>query len=652
MYLLIIFLPLFGTFLVGFGGRWLGYYGASILSTFLIFLSLVISILVFFEIALSDTIIVITLSPWIISDILTVSWSFLFDNLTSIMLIVITSISFLVHFYSVGYMAEDPHFPRFMSYLSIFTFFMLVLVTGDNLIQLFVGWEGVGIASYLLINFWFTRLAANQSALKALLTNRIGDFGLSLAIFFLFFLFKSVDYVTMFSTAPLFEKVEFSFFYIDIPIYNIIGFFLFLGAIGKSAQLGLHVWLPDAMEGPTPVSALIHAATMVTAGIFLIIRFSPLIEFSSFTLTLLIIFGSLTAFFAALTSTFQHDLKKIIAYSTCSQLGYMLFACGFSHYNVSLFHLTNHAFFKALLFLSAGAIIHSFSDEQDIRRMGAFVSFLPFTYSAILIGSLALVGFPFLTGFYSKDLILELSQTYRNSNINLSISILACWFGNLAVIFTAFYSFRLIYFTFFNSVNSTKYFFSKLHESSLFLLFPLFLLSLGSIFIGYILKDFFIGVGVNVWNLTTFIFSQNYNLIESEFLPLTLKWLPFFFTLFGSLTATVLNLINIRFKFSFLAFLINKKWFWDLIYNRFFIYPLLFFGFNITFKTLDRGFIELLGPYGISNFFTKFKLQLSLFQTGQLTHYIFFIIISCCLLINNIFTYKFFYFFLTLIFFI
>ena len=312
-----------------------------------------------------------------------------------------------------------------------------------------------------------------------------------------FAVFGSVDYLTIFSLAPLFETYKLNFFFYDLSYFSVFGFFLFLGAIGKSAQLGLHVWLPDAMEGPTPVSALIHAATMVTAGIFLIIRFSPIIEFSPFTLFLFIFSGSLTAFFAAFTGTFQNDLKKIIAYSTCSQLGYMMFACGLSHYNLSLFHLTNHAFFKALLFLAAGSVIHSVSDEQDLRRMGAFLPVLPLTFSVFIIGSLALAGFPFLAGFYSKDLILEICQVYRNGNI-FYLGTIACIFGNLAVFFTAFYSFRLLFFTFLNNVNSPRIVYENVSESSFFIYLPLIILAVGSIFIGYLGKDFFVGFGTPV----------------------------------------------------------------------------------------------------------------------------------------------------------
>lgn len=564
------------------------------------------------------------------------------------MLVVVNSISSLVHLYSIGYLDEDPHTPRFMSYLSIFTFFMLILVTADNLVQMFVGWEGVGIASYLLINFWFSRLAANQAALKALITNRIGDFGLSLAIFLSFLIFGSVDYLTLFSLAPLFENTNLFVLNTNISFFSLFGFFLVLGAVGKSAQLGLHVWLPDAMEGPTPVSALIHAATMVTAGVFLIIRFSPLIEFSSFTLTLLTLFGSLTAFFASFTGIFQNDLKKIIAYSTCSQLGYMVFSCGLSHYNLSLFHLTNHAFFKALLFLAAGSVIHAISDEQDLRKMGAFLPILPLTYSSFFIGSLALTGFPFLTGFFSKDLILEICQVYRNSN-TFYLGTFACILGNLAVFFTSFYSFRLLFFTFLNSTNSSRVIYNNISESSIFIYFPLIILILGSIFVGYLGKDFFVGFGTPVWGNVIFSLSHHTYFIESEFISIFLKWIPFLFSFFGFLSALLINTKNSNFFFYKLAFFINKKWYWDSFYSRFLVFPILNFGLKVSFQTLDRGFIEINGPYGFSRIIPLWSNFINFFQNGQLTHYTFFFIIILLIILNlNFFNYCSFLFFFVL----
>nr|WQF69694.1 NADH dehydrogenase subunit 5 [Ceramothamnion sp.] len=652
MYFSIILFPLLSTLLCGFGGRWIGRYGASLLSSTFILINFIISTFIFFEVNICDSPVLLNVSSWLISELLHLNWSFLFDSLTCTMLVVINSISSLVHFYSIGYLEEDPHTPRFMAYLSVFTFFMLILVTADNLLQMFLGWEGVGIASYLLINFWFSRLYANQAALKALITNRVGDFGLSLVILSSFFVFNSLDYFTIFSVAPLFEFLDISVFNFKLSFYTFLGSFLILGAIGKSAQLGLHVWLPDAMEGPTPVSALIHAATMVTAGVFIIIRFSPLIEFSSVTLSSLILFGSLTAFFASFTGIFQSDLKKIIAYSTCSQLGYMIFACGLSHYNLSLFHLANHAFFKALLFLAAGSVIHAISDEQDIRRMGSFLTILPFTYTSFFIGSLALAGFPFLTGFFSKDLILEICQIYRNKNL-FYLGNLAVILGNLAVIFTAFYSFRLIFFTFLNSTNSTRITYSNIAESSLFITLPLLLLILGSIFIGYLTKDFFVGFGTPSWNSVLFSFPNHAFFIESEFIEPFFKWIPFFLSFLGFFLSFFLNTQNFTFFLYKLSFFINKKWYWDSFYARFLIFPLLKFGLQTSFKTLDRGFIELSGPYGLSQLVSRLSNFLIFFQSGQLTYYTFYFILALLftfyfLLFTNIY----FLFFFTLIFFI
>nr|AHX02534.1 NADH dehydrogenase subunit 5 [Schizymenia dubyi] len=662
MYLLILFLPLIGSLFTGFGGRSLGYYGASIFATFCVFGSMLLSIIAFFEIGFSGTICYLSLGTWIDSGALNICWSFLFDSLTVSMLIVVTAISTLIHLYSINYMEDDPHFPRFMAYLEIFTFFMLVLITADNLIQMFIGWEGVGLASYLLINFWFTRLAANQSAIKALVVNRVGDFGLSLSIFITFYLFQSVDYLTIFSLAPFMSEFYFLFMGISVHGLTLIGLCLFIGAIGKSAQLGLHTWLPDAMEGPTPVSALIHAATMVTAGVFLMIRFSPLLEFSPIILTILVIFGSLTAFFAAITGIFQNDLKRVIAYSTCSQLGYMIFACGISCYNVSMFHLFNHAFLK-LYFLSAGSVIHAVSDEQDMRRMGSLINFLPATYSMMLIGSLALAGFPFLTGFYSKDFILELTQTFLEPNSGKSFGAFACWLGNISVFFTAFYSFRLIYLTFVNNANLNRILFINIHESSFFMLFPLIILSLGSIFIGYITKDLFIGIGTDFWKNAIFNLPQNVYFIEAESLFLSAKWLPFNLSIFGIILASFINLgaskIYLYWKpLRLFLFLINKKWYWDNIFNKILVLPILQFGYIISFKNIDRGFIELLGPYGSTFLMPKWARVIGTLQSGQLTHYLFFILLSLCVLssfilikIFNFNTYLF-SFYLVLLFFI
>ena len=638
MYLLILLLPLVGSLTSGFLGRFLGRYGAAIISIICVFSSMICSFLAFYEVAFLKCSCYITLLDWITSGIFYISWGFLFDSLTCVMLLVVTIVSTLVHIYSTKYMELDPHNPRFMAYLQIFTFFMLVLITADNLVQMFLGWEGVGISSYLLINFWHTRYWANQSALKALIVNRVGDFSLSIGIFLVFYIFKSVNYLLIFPMVPLFLNHYIIFLNFKLHSLTLIAIFLFLGAVGKSAQLGLHTWLPDAMEGPTPVSALIHAATMVTAGVFLLVRFSPLLEFTPYILFLMSIFGSLTAFFASMIGVFQNDLKKIIAYSTCSQLGYMIFCCGLSNYTVAIFHLSNHAFFKALLFLCAGSIIHALSDEQDIRKMGSLINFLPITYSLMLIGSLALAGFPFLTGFYSKDFILELSQVARYSNTYMLYGSFACWLGNLSVFFTAFYSFRLIYLTFLNNFNGQRVLLNMVHESSFLMLLPLAILAVGSIFVGFLTKDFFVGAGTDFWSNSIFVLPKNLFFIEAEFLPIIVKWLPFSLSLFGIVLASYINILNINLftfvrvnKFlTFFSFLINKKWYIDILQNRLVVSVILNFGYLISFKTLDRGFIELVIPYGISRLVKNRSKVLILLQTGQITHYLFFMVLGLC----------------------
>jgi NADH-ubiquinone oxidoreductase chain 5 len=405
MYLLIVFLSLIGSFLAGLFGRYIGSWGAAIITTGCLFFSLLLSFFSFYEVALLGSPVYIKLSTWISCEAIHVDWGFMFDTLTVSMCVVVTFISFFVHLYSIEYMSHDPHLPRFMSYLSLFTFFMLILVTADNFVQMFVGWEGVGLASYLLINFWFLRIQANKAGIKAMILNRMGDFCLLIGMLLIFINFKALDYATVATILPYFKDTTINFLNNDLHLLSLIGIFLFLGAVGKSAQLGLHTWLPDAMEGPTPVSALIHAATMVTAGVFLLARSSFIYEYIPNVLNFITIIGALTAFVAATIGLVQNDMKRVIAYSTCSQLGYMVFACGLSNYSAGFFHLSNHAFFKALLFLSAGSVIHAVSDEQDMRKMGGLKNLIPLTYSMIVVGSLALIGFPFLTGFYSKDLI-------------------------------------------------------------------------------------------------------------------------------------------------------------------------------------------------------------------------------------------------------
>jgi len=656
MYLLIVILPFLGFIMAGAFGRFLGYRGAPLISLGCVSLSSILSFIAFYEVALCQSPCYIKLAPWISVEMFDAGWGFLFDSLTVVMLLVVTFVSSLVHLYSISYMGEDPHLPRFMSYLSLFTFFMLMLVTGDNFIQMFFGWEGVGLASYLLINFWFTRLQANKSAIKAMLMNRVGDFGLALGIFGIFSCFGSVDFLTVFACAHHFTNTTFIFCTVEFDILNTLCLLLFVGAVGKSAQLGLHTWLPDAMEGPTPVSALIHAATMVTAGVFLIARCSPLFEYAPTALIVITFVGAMTSFFAATTGVVQNDLKRVIAYSTCSQLGYMIFACGISQYSVGVFHLMNHAFFKALLFLSAGSVIHALADEQDMRKMGGLSQLLPFTYAMMVIGSLALIGFPFLTGFYSKDVILEVAYAKYTLSGNF-----AFWLGSFSALFTSYYSFRLLFLTFFSRNRSDELMVHKViqpihqisslsftngyirsigstHDAPILMAIPLILLGFGSIFVGYIAKDMMIGVGTNFWGNSLFILPDNALLIESEYIPQSIKFIPLIFGFLGGCIAYLINLSEFGSFFIYtiktsrigksLYLFLNKRWLFDKVYNDFIVSKGLSFGYSVTFKLLDKGIVEILGPYGIAYSFQKLSQQISKIQSGFVYHYAFSMLIG------------------------
>ena len=630
MYLLIVFFPLLG-FLSGIlAGRWLSL-GVGFFTTFCAFLSFLLSVTAcYINLCCAQTVIV-DLTPWLFSDSLFLDWSFCFDSLTCIMLVIVTCISTGVHLYSVEYMENDPHKPRFMSYLSLFTLFMLILVTANNFIQMFVGWEGVGLSSYLLINFWFTRIQANKSAIKAMLINRVGDFFLLLAIFSLFFIFNTLNYDIIFSLSPLLVGFELQIVGILLPIVDLICLFIFFGAVGKSAQLGLHTWLPDAMEGPTPVSALIHAATMVTAGVFLVSRCSYIFEFSSFILNLICFFGSCTAFFAATTGLFQNDMKKVIAYSTCSQLGYMMFACGLSSYDVGVFHLSNHAFFKALLFLSAGSVIHAAGDEQDMRKLGGLKNLLPFSYSMTLVGSLALIGFPFLSGFFSKDVILEISYSKYTIEGHFCY-ILGC----LAAFVTSFYSTRLLFLVFLSNPNGNKLLYLHAREASWKMGFPLFMLSLASVFIGFLTKDIFIGFGTNFWGSSLFVLPHNHLILDIEFINIFLKLLPLFVSLLGVACSYLLYtfyLSNFFLLKNFNMFKVvysffNKKWYVDRIYNEVMGQQLLHLCLHTCYKSLDRGMLEQFGPFGIVKKFKHVCSKLVTYQTGYVLDYVSYICVS------------------------
>ena len=626
MYLLIVFLPLIGTIISGLFGNKIGIEGAKQISISCILLTFLLSCFAFYEVGLSGSPCYIELFTWINSEMFSLSWGFMFDTLTVVMLVVVTSISTFVHIYSTEYMAADPHLQRFMSYLSFFTFFMIILVTGDNFLQMFLGWEGVGLCSYLLINFWYGRLQANKAALKAMIVNRIGDFGLALGIFTIFLVFNSLEYTTVFALAPNFYQSTITFLNFEMDTLTIICILLFVGAVGKSAQIGLHSWLPDAMEGPTPVSALIHAATMVTAGVFLVARCSPLFQYAPTASTVVTIMGAMTAFMAATTGLLQNDLKRVIAYSTCSQLGYMIFACGVSGYCIGIFHLANHAFFKALLFLSAGSVIHAMADEQDMRKMGGLLNLLPFTYGMMMIGSLALMGFPFLTGFYSKDVILEI--TYGSFLIEGHF---AHWLGCISAFFTAFYSLRLICLTFLKEPNASRKIMEGVHEAPFAMALPLFLLSIGSIFIGFITKYMMIGLGTDFWGNALFTLPQNTFLLEAEFIDTSIKLIPLVLSLSGAFLAFLLYNFGSNFLFEIktsnfglkLYTFLNRKWFFDKVYNEIIVQNLATFAYKHAYQNMDRGIIELFGPNGISTSIYKKSLNINKIKVGFLFHYIF-----------------------------
>jgi NADH-ubiquinone oxidoreductase chain 5 len=651
MFLTIIFSPLIGCLFAGFFGRLINPKGAAFISFLGVIVAYFFATFVFFEVGLSASPCYIQLSPWIDSQLFDGSWGFYFDSLTCSMAIVVTVISSLVHFYSIGYMSHDPHQPRFMSYLSLFTFFMLILISADNLLQLFFGWEGVGLCSYLLINFWFTRLQANKAAIKAMIINRIGDVGLALGLFSIFIAFKTTDYSVIFSLAPYYFDKTFLLVNFKLDLLNAIGLLLFVGATGKSAQIGLHTWLPDAMEGPTPVSALIHAATMVTAGIYLIIRCSPLYQYTQLALVIITIVGAITAFIAATIGVVQNDLKKVIAYSTCSQLGYMIFVCGLSNYSVSMFHLMNHAYFKALLFLSAGSVIHALNNEQDIRRMGGLLQSVPFTYVMILVGSLALMGFPFLTGFYSKDIILELAYAKYTS-----YGTFAHWLGVLSAGLTAFYSFRLVFYTFINNANGFKSSFQNACDASISMGLPLFFLSICSIFIGFLTKDLFIGLGSPFWNNSIFILPVNSNMLDAEFIPFFIKWVPVIVSVFSAslsillyhnFSTTIFNMSMILI-FQVVYSFVNRKWFLDRLQNEFFAKVILKFGYSTSYKTIDKGIIEILGPKSLVYLVTNISNQLSSLQSGFIHFYVFFMFVGVILFIFKTLFWPLFFFFLTI----
>ena len=520
MITLSVFLPLIGAIIAGLFGRVIGARGAQVVTCGALIVSAVFGTVIFAQAVGGQEPYTVELFTWMTSGSLDFSWSLRVDSLTAIMLFMVTVVSAVVHVYSVGYMAHDSHIPRFMAYLSLFTFSMLMLVTADNFVQLYFGWEGVGLCSYLLIGFWYTRPAANAAAIKAFVVNRVGDFGFALGILAIYLVFDSVDYATVFAAAPAMDGTKLDFLGMEVDTLSTVCLLLFIGAMGKSAQLGLHTWLPDAMEGPTPVSALIHAATMVTAGVFMVARCSPLFELSDTALTVVTIVGASTAFFAATVGLVQNDIKRVIAYSTCSQLGYMFFACGVSAYSAGIFHLLTHAFFKALLFLGAGSVIHAMSDEQDMRKMGGTWRMIPFTYALMWIGSLALAGIPPFAGFFSKDGILESAFAAGGG-----VGAYAYWLGAAAAMMTAFYSWRLLFMTFHGAPRADEKVMAHVHESPMVMLLPMTVLAAGAISAGYF------GVGLiavdgHYWGDAIVMTGGHTALADAHHIPFWAKYFP------------------------------------------------------------------------------------------------------------------------------
>jgi NADH-quinone oxidoreductase subunit L len=625
-----IFLPLVGSIL-GFLGKSLIKYFSEITTSLFVCISAVFSIILFWNGIENNAYGNFKIFEWISSGNFVANWSINIDPLSSVMLVVVTFVSALVHIYSIGYMSHDPHKPRFMSYLSLFTFSMLVLVVSDNFLQLFFGWEGVGLCSYLLIGFWYKKESANNAAIKAFIVNRIGDFGLAIGIFLIFFYFGTINFQEVFNITPQLIEKKLVFFGFETTLITLICLFLFIGAMGKSAQFLLHTWLPDAMEGPTPVSALIHAATMVTAGVFLVVRCSPLFEYSQTALNLVTIVGMITAIFAASVALVQNDIKKIIAYSTCSQLGYMFFAAGVGAYHVAMFHLFTHAFFKALLFLGSGSVIHAFKDEQDIRNMGGVRKKLPYTYVLMLIGTLALTGFPFLSGFYSKDAIIEFAYL-RNSNLgNYAVTI-----GIFTAFLTSIYSWRLFFKTFHGPYNNSKILINETHESPFIMLCPLLFLAIGAIFVGYFFKETFIGHHSNdFWQSSIFFLNEiKHNPIPLWFLILTpilvVISIPISYYYFISNTKILEAFKNTNSPLY--NFLLNK-WYIDELYEFLFVKPAKKTG-SFFWKQGDLGFIDRFGPDGISKLIKKLSDKASIFQTGFIYDYAFVMLIGLSILLT------------------
>ena len=635
MYASIVFLPLLGAIIAGILSLGHRDRAAELVTVSGLLLSLLLSIIAFAKVAIGGQPITIDIARWIVSGDFEAMWRLRFDTLTAVMLIVVTGVSSMVHIYSIGYMSHDNARARFMAYLSLFTFAMLMLVTADNLVQLFFGWEGVGVASYLLIGFWYKKDSAHTAAMKAFVVNRVGDFGFALGILAVYQIFGSVQFDDIFANAALMRDTEIGFLGQAMPALEVAGILLFIGAMGKSAQLGLHTWLPDAMEGPTPVSALIHAATMVTAGVFMVCRLSPMLEYAPLSLDIITVVGALTAIFAATVGFTQFDIKRVIAYSTCSQLGYMFFAAGVSAYPAAMFHLTTHAFFKALLFLGAGSVIHAMSDEQDLRNMGGIWRQVPVTYVMMWVGSLALAGFPFFAGFYSKDMILEAAFAAHTGVGNL-----AFWLGCAAAFLTAFYSWRLLIMAFHGKPRASAEVMSHVHESPLVMTVPLFVLAVGAVFSGWLGYELFVGHDMAIfWGDSIFILPEHHAMEHAHHVPGWVKLLPVVLATSGVLLAvlcyavwTDIPAITARIFSPVHQFFYNK-WYFDELYDMIFVRPAVRIG-SFLWQRGDRDTIDGFGPDGMSAMIMRVSSTAARLQSGFVFHYAFAMLIGVVVLVT------------------
>ena len=629
MYSAIVFLPLIGALIAGLFGRRIGDTGAQLVTCGAMVISALLSVVALYQVGFLHQPETVQVLRWIDSGAFEVDWVLRIDTLTAVMLVVVNGVSSLVHIYSIGYMAHDPHKPRFMAYLSLFTFAMLMLVTADNFLQIYFGWEGVGLASYLLIGFWYKRPSANAAAIKAFVVNRVGDFGFALGIMAIFMVFGTLSFDAVFAQAPEMAGKTFNFLGWQPDILTTICLLLFVGAMGKSAQFMLHTWLPDAMEGPTPVSALIHAATMVTAGVFLVARCSPLFEFAPDALAFVTVIGATTAFFAATIGLVQNDIKRVIAYSTCSQLGYMFFAAGVSAYNVAIFHLFTHAFFKALLFLGAGSVIHAMSDEQDMRKMGGIYKFIPATWVLMLIGTLALTGFPLTAGYFSKDAVVEAAYA-----AGTGVGQYAFAMGVVAALMTAFYSWRLMFMTFHGPSRADHHTLEHVHESPAVMVVPLVLLAVGALFAGMAFAGPFIGEhSSEFWGKALFVMPDKHIYEAMHHVPTWVKWSPVVVGFIGLLLAWHMYIRNpeaprqlAKTHHPLYQFLLNK-WYFDELYDLIFVRPAKAIGRFLWLRG-DGGVIDRFGPDGIAAGVQMLTRRAAQLQSGYLYHYAFAMLIG------------------------